>query len=153
MFSVFLFLYTHLIFRESHLYINRRVCYSCTVIGYRRPLCCWMQFKLITCQQMPCVIWHCRKFRLFCFLFRKKRSLYFFFHYLFFFFFFFCLQKEKICDCLVPLTVDSAASCCNYFGGDGFLFLQFFSVVILLTFLPYRFFFFVFYLYMYFDGQ
>lgn len=128
--------------RKSRLYINRRVCYSCTVVGCRKALFCGMQFK-ITCQQMPCVIWHCRNLN-FCSLFENKVTVYFFF---FGSYFVLSVIKGRICTHLVPLSVDSAASCCNYFFGDNVI--LFLLYVILLIFVTILILFFFFYLFIY----
>lgn len=44
---------------------KKRVCYS--IVCYRRTIDCGMQFKDDICQQMPCIIWHCRNSNLFLF--------------------------------------------------------------------------------------
>jgi len=60
----------HLIFGNSHLFKKnkiKRVCYSCSIVCYKRTIDCGMQFKDNICQQMPCIIWHCRNSDLFSF--------------------------------------------------------------------------------------
>lgn len=55
---------------KAHIYLNkrkRRVCYSCSIVCYKRTIDCGMQFKVNICQQMPCIIWHCRNSDLFSF--------------------------------------------------------------------------------------
>lgn len=44
---------------------KKRVCYS--IVCYKRTIDCGMQFKNDICQQMPCIIWHCRNSNLFLF--------------------------------------------------------------------------------------
>lgn len=44
---------------------RERVCYS--IVCYKRTIDCGMQFKDDICQQMPCIIWHCRNSNLFLF--------------------------------------------------------------------------------------
>lgn len=44
---------------------KKRVCYS--IVCYKRTIDCGMQFKDDICQQMPCIIWHCRNSNLFLF--------------------------------------------------------------------------------------
>lgn len=44
---------------------KKKVCYS--IVCYKRTIDCGMQFKDDICQQMPCIIWHCRDSNLFLF--------------------------------------------------------------------------------------
>lgn len=44
---------------------KKKVCYS--IVCYKRTIDCGMQFKDDICQQMPCIIWHCRNSNLFLF--------------------------------------------------------------------------------------
>lgn len=99
----------HLIF-ETHIYLKKRVCYSCSIVWYKRTIDCGMQFKDNICQQMPCIIWHCRNSDLFSF---GNKGHYFFFHshcYMIF------KKMKRKCETQFSphyLFVDPAASCCN----------------------------------------
>lgn len=66
---------------KNHIYLKnkiKRVCYSCSIVCYKRTIDCGMQFKDNICQQMPCIIWHCRNSDLFSF--GNKGHCIFFFH-------------------------------------------------------------------------